>query len=80
LLPEDPARLIWFSTLLIWLKPVEDRVMSRKLYSIDYWGHAQRDRRAEKNAAKGAGIGLMGKTLMILGAFALLVIIASALH
>lgn len=54
--------------------------MSRKLYSIDYWGHAQRDRRAEKNAAKGAGIGLMGKTLMILGAFALLVIIASALH
>jgi hypothetical protein len=37
--------------------------MSRKLYSIDYWGHVQRDRRAEKNAAKGAGIGLMGKTV-----------------
>jgi hypothetical protein len=54
--------------------------MSRKLYSVDYWGHVQRDRRAEKNAAKGAGMGLIGKTLMILGAFALLVVIASALH
>jgi len=43
-------------------------------------GVMQRDRRAEKNAAKGAGIGLMGETLMMLGALALLVIIASALH
>jgi epoxyqueuosine reductase QueG len=56
-----------------------DRAVSRKLYSIDYWGHVQRDRRAEKQAAKGAGIGLMGKSLMILGALALLVIIASVL-
>jgi hypothetical protein len=53
--------------------------MSRKLYSIDYWGHLQRDRRAEKHAAKGAGIGLMGKSLMILGVLALLVVIVSAL-
>jgi hypothetical protein len=56
-----------------------DQVMSRKLYSIDYWGHLQRDRHAEKHAARGAGIGLMGKTLMILGVLALLVVIASAL-
>ena len=58
----------------------KNSAMGRKLYSVDYWGHAQRDRRAEKYAARGAGVGLMGKTLMMLGALALLVTIASALH
>lgn len=54
--------------------------MSRKLYSVDYWGHVQRDRRAEKHAAKGASMGLTGKALMILGALALFVVLVSALH
>jgi hypothetical protein len=49
--------------------------MRRKLYSVDYWGHLQRDHRAEKHAAKGAGIGLMGKTLLVLGALTLLMVI-----
>jgi epoxyqueuosine reductase QueG len=61
-------------------KQDKDPAMSRKLYSVDYWGHLQRDRRSEKHAAKGAGIGLVGKALMLLGVLALLVIIVSVLH
>lgn len=52
--------------------------MGKRLYSIDYQGHASRDRRAER-ASKPAGSGWTGKILLMLAVLAVLMVIASVL-
>lgn len=52
--------------------------MGRRLYYIDSYGRARRDRRAENRRPSGAGAA--GKALIILAALALILVIASAVH
>ena len=53
--------------------------MGRRLYYVDYWGHAQRDRQAERRQA-GSGSGIPGKkVLLVLLALAILMVVAQIL-